>query len=129
MKVAIPTDEKKGLDSAITPEYSRCKFFVLSDIEDDRMVSNEFISRELPESVKGVVGAEAFMLSGKGVEVAIVQNIGEKDRISLVGNNIRVFTGAKGTVFDSLRQFIDGRLKENSGLKSKDACSCEGDCG
>ncbi len=129
MKVAIPTDEKKGLDSAITPRFAHCKFFVLSEVDDDRIVSNEFIARELPEPVKNVLGAEAFLLAGKGAEAVIVQTIGEKERIALVGNNIRVFTGAKGTVFDALRQFIDGRLTENSAMKGKDACDCEGDCG
>ena len=129
MKVAIPTDEKKGLDTAITPDYSSCTFFLLSDLEEDTILSNEFISREVPEPVKGVLGAEAFMLAGKGVEAVLVQKIGEKERIALVGNNIRVFVGAKGTAFDVLRQFIDGRLEENSDLKGKDSCSCEGDCG
>ena len=129
MKVAIPTDEKKGLDSAITPDYAHCNFFVLSEVDEDTIRSNEFISRDVPDSLKGVLGAEAFLLAGKGVEAVIVQKIGEKERIALVGNNIRVFTGAKGTIFDSLRQFIDGRLHENSELKGKDSCSCEGDCG
>jgi predicted Fe-Mo cluster-binding NifX family protein len=129
MKVAIPTDEKKGLDSAISPEYSLCKLFVISEVDEDRIVSNEFIVPELPDSVKDLTGIAAFMLAGKGVEAVIVQKISEKERISLVGNKIRVFTGARGTVFDSLRQFIDGRLEENSDLKGKDSCSCEGDCG
>lgn len=129
MKVAIPTDEKKGLDSAIKPEYSRCKFFILSEVDGDTIVSNEFVSREVPDEVKGVLGVEAFMLAGKGVEAVIVQGIGEKERLALVGNTIRVFQGAKGTVSDALRQFIDRRLVENSEIKGKDACSCEGDCG
>ena len=126
MKVAVPTDEKKGLDSAISPRYSGCNFFVLSEIDHDKIVSNEFVPRELPESVSNVVGAESFMLAGKGVGAVIVQDIDEKERIALVGNTIRVFQGAKGTIFDALRQFIDGRLEENSALKGKDVCSCEG---
>ncbi len=129
MKVAIPVNEKKGLDAAISPDYSGCKYFVVSDVDDDTIVSSEFIPRDLPESVTHVLGAEAFMLAGKGVEAVIVQKIAEKERIALVGNAIRVFQGAKGTAFDSLRQFIDGRLQENSELKGKDVCSCEGDCG
>jgi predicted Fe-Mo cluster-binding NifX family protein len=129
MKVAIPIDEKKGLDSSISPDYSRCKFFVISVLDDDRIVSSEFMSRELPEAVAGVAGAAAFLLAGKGVEAVVVQSIEERERIALAGNAIRIFVGARGTAFDALRQLIDDRLEENSSLKGKDACSCEGDCG
>lgn len=124
MKVAIPTDEKKGLDSAITPVYARARFFIISTLEDDKIVSNELVPVEALADLKGVTGAPAFMLAGKGVEAVIVQGIGEKERVALVGNAIRVFLGAKGTVSDALRQFMDGRLEEKSDLKDKDACSC-----
>lgn len=124
MKVAIPTDEKKGLDSAITPVYARARFFIISTLEDDKIVSNELVPVEALADLKGVTGAPAFMLAGKGVEAVIVRGIGEKERVALVGNAIRVFLGAKGTVSDALRQFMDGRLEEKSDLKDKDACSC-----
>lgn len=129
MKVAIPTNDRKGLDSAISPEFSTCRFFILSDLEGDRIASSEFIAHELPGPVKGVTGAVAFLLAGQGVEAAVVQRIGDTDRLALAGNGIRVYAGARGTVFDALRQLIDGRLEEDAGRGSGESCGCGGDRG
>jgi predicted Fe-Mo cluster-binding NifX family protein len=124
MKVAIPTNDNKGLDSRLSADYARCKFFLIADLDDGKIGAYKVIFRDIPEEVNDVRGAEAFLLAGKGVGAVIVHKILEKDRLSLVGNNIRVFLGASGKASDALKQYSDGKLKENSDCKNGDICEC-----
>jgi predicted Fe-Mo cluster-binding NifX family protein len=117
MKFAIPVDDKKGLDSKLSYHYSKCKYFLTVDVDGKKLGSPAAMPNEAPADVKDVRGAIAFVLAGKGIEAVIVDEIAEKDRLSLVGNNIRIFLGAKGTVSDAIKQYLDGKLTESSECK------------
>jgi predicted Fe-Mo cluster-binding NifX family protein len=124
MKFAIPTNDDNGLDSRLSVNFSKCKFFLLVSLDNGKIGAHKSLPHELPANLEGVRGAEAFLLSGKGVQAAIVDKIIEKDRLSLVGNNIRIFIGASGTASDAIKQYFNGELKENSECKSGDICEC-----
>jgi predicted Fe-Mo cluster-binding NifX family protein len=124
MKVAIPVNDDIGPGSKLSVNYSQCKFFLLTDIDNGKAGSYKTIPNDLPDNLKDTRGAVAFLLSGKGVEAAIVDRIAEKDRLALVGNNIRIFTGASGTAADAIDKYLAGGLKENSECKSGDICEC-----
>jgi len=124
MKFAIPMNDDNGLDSRLSANFSKCKFFLLVSLDNGKVGAHKFIPNEVPANLAGVRGAEAFLLSGKGAEAVIVDKIVEKDRLSLVGNNIRIFIGASGTASDAIKQYFNGELKENSECKSGDICEC-----
>ena len=125
MKVAIPVNDDSGLGSKLSANFSQCKFFLIVSLDNGKVGKYQAIPKEVPANLKGVRGAEAFMLSGKGVEAAIVDKIVEKDRLSLVGNNIRIFLGATGTAEDALKEYAGGKLVENSACKKDpNACDC-----
>lgn len=124
MKVAFPTNDDKGLDSSLSAEYAHCKYFLIASLDNGKPGKYEIIPNFVPGNVVGERGAVAFMLSGKGVEAVIVHKIHEKDRLSLVGNSIRIFLGASGTASEAIKQYFDGKLTENSQCKSGDVCDC-----
>ncbi len=124
MRFAIPTDQDRGLDSPVLKGFSKCRYFLIVDAEDGRVKKIESMPNEMPLEVDDVTGVQAFFLAGKGVEAALVNNIAEKDRLSLVGNNIRVFLGASGTAADALKQYFNGKLKESSSCKKDEVCGC-----
>jgi predicted Fe-Mo cluster-binding NifX family protein len=124
MKVAIPTNEEKGLNSQVAENYSTCKFFLLIEIDGNKTTAQEAMPNVVPDGAKGVKGAIAFVLAGRGVEAAIVHRIPEKERLALVGNNVRIYLGASGTVKDAIKQYGDGRLKESSDCKKDGSCEC-----
>lgn len=126
MKIAIPINDNKGLDSKLSADYAKCKFFLLADIDEGKIGACRTIPRDVPEDVNDIRGAEAFLLAGKGVGAVIVHKILEKDRLSLVGNNIRIFLGASGKASEAIKQYLDGKLTESSDCKSgKDGSICE----
>jgi predicted Fe-Mo cluster-binding NifX family protein len=124
MKIAIPVNDDSGPGSKLTPNYSQCSFFLIVGLDNGKAVAYNAIPNEVPPNLKGVRGATAFLLAGKGVEAVIVHRIAETDRLTLVGNNIRIFTGADGTASDAIGQYLAGGLKENSECKSSDICGC-----
>jgi predicted Fe-Mo cluster-binding NifX family protein len=126
MKLAFPVNNNNGLESRISAHYSKCEYFLLVDVDGKKTGSPAAMPNKVPADVKDVRGAVAFMLAGKGVEGVIVDEIAEKDRLALVGNNIRIFLGAKGTVSEAITQYLDGKLKESSECKDpKTGSICE----
>lgn len=125
MKVAIPVDANEGLNAKVPRYFSQGKFFVIVDVNDHSAGKSTTIENKLPSNVKDVTGAVAFLLSGKGVNAVVLNQIAEKDRLSLVGNNIRIFIGASGTASDALKEYMDGKLAEHSECKKNpDMCDC-----
>ncbi len=124
MIFAVPTNYDGGLESPVLKGFSGCKYFLVVEAEDGRVNKHEAMPNSLPPEVDKVTGVQAFLLAGKGVEAVLVNEIAEKDRLALVGNNIRVFLGASGTVSDALKQYFDGKLKESSDCKSGNVCEC-----
>ncbi|BAI62486.1 conserved hypothetical protein [Methanocella paludicola SANAE] len=124
MKVAIPTNDEKGLNSQVAENYSKCKFFLLAEADGNKITHLEAMPNAVPDEARGVKGAIAFVLAGRGVQAAIVHKIPEKERLALVGNNIRIFLGASGTVRDAIGQYSDGRLTESSDCKKDGSCEC-----
>lgn len=125
MKFAIPVESSEGLNAKLPRYFSQAKFFVIVEVNGKSVGKLVTIDNKLPSGVKDVTGATSFLLSGKGTDAAIVNQVAEKDRLSLVGNNVRVFIGASGTVSEALKQYIDGKLTESSGCKKNpDMCDC-----
>ena len=104
MRFAIPTDHDRGLDSPVLKGFSKCKYFLIVDAEDGRVKKIEAMPNKMPPEVDDITGVQAFFLAGRGVEAVLVNDIPEKDRLSLVGNNIRVFLDASGTAADALEE-------------------------
>jgi predicted Fe-Mo cluster-binding NifX family protein len=124
MRFAIPTNYTEGLESPVYEDFSECKYFLIVDADDGSVKKYETMPNELPPEVDAITGVQAFFLAGKSVEAVLADRIAEKDRLALVGNNIRVFLGASGTASDALRQYFEGRLKESSECGSGNVCEC-----
>lgn len=124
MKFAIPTDYEGGLESPVFDGFSKCKYFLVVDTEDSKVKHFEAMPNMLPPEVDHITGVQAFFLAGKGVKAVLVNSIPEKERLSLVGNDIRMFLGASGTAADALKQYFGGKLKESSHCKGEEACGC-----
>ncbi len=124
MRFAIPIDIAGGLESPVCKNYSKCKYFALVEADGGKIKKHEIMPNTLPPEVDEITGVQAFFLSGKGVEAVLVNKIDEKERLALVGNNIRVFLGASGSAEDAIKQYFGGKLKESSDCKSGDVCEC-----
>ena len=108
MRIAVSANENKGLDSAIGSHFGRCPFFVLVDVEANKVqavetIDNPYYSQHEPGQVPGFIRTQAadVMLSGGmgGRAVAFFQQYG-----------IEPVTGAAGTVGQSIQMYLSGEL-------------------
>lgn len=123
MKIAIPSMSDVGPDSPVCDDLSHCSFYTILDVDGGDVLKTDIITNRIPSSLEDVSGAAIFRLAGMGIDAVIVKDIGEKERMTVAGNGIRVFTGASGNVSDAARGYLSGKLIERSEIHP---CECAG---
>jgi predicted Fe-Mo cluster-binding NifX family protein len=108
MKLAI-TSEGEGLQAPVDPRFGRAKFFVVIDTETRAAMA-------IPNAVNLNAAQGAGIQAGKtvvesGVEALITGHVGPKAFTTLQAGNVKVYTGAAGSVADAVEQFKAGKLK------------------
>ncbi len=112
MRIAISAAEDKGLDSAVSPHFGRCPYFVLVDIENDQVkavqtIPNPYYNRHQPGQVPGFIREQ-------GVEVMLTGGMGGRALSFFRQYGIRPITGANGTARQALNDFLGGHLEEGA---------------
>jgi predicted Fe-Mo cluster-binding NifX family protein len=109
-RIAVSAGENKGLDSAVSPHFGRCPYFVLVDFEEGeiktaRAIPNPYYNQHQPGQVPGFIHSQQVdvMLTGGmgGRAIAFFQQYG-----------IQAATGASGTVRHALEQYVGHQLQE-----------------
>ena len=116
MKLVI-TATKDNLDAAIDPRFGRCNFFIITDpeTEDFEVKKNE------QKNAMGGAGIQAAQTIAQAqVNVLITGAVGPNAFQTLNAANIKIFTGASGTVKEAISAYKKGLLTEahNSTVKS-----------
>jgi predicted Fe-Mo cluster-binding NifX family protein len=110
MRIAISTDEDKGLSSAESQHFGCCPYYVLADLSERevksvRTVANPFYNQHQPVQVPEFIhrhNAEVIITGGMGWRaIGFFQQYG-----------IEGVTGAAGTAAQALETYLDGGLKE-----------------
>ena len=110
VKVAVPIESPNGLLSELSDHFGMAEDFAVfeydhGNISDMKLVRNETI--EKPEHV-----SNALFLVNEGVKIVLAGSIGPHMLTILLGEGIRVFKGATGTLEDVLEDFKADMLTE-----------------
>jgi predicted Fe-Mo cluster-binding NifX family protein len=108
MKIAI-TAKSDNLESEIDPRFGRCSYFLI--IETDTM-DFESISNESAMASGGAGIQAAQTVAKAGVEVVITGNMGPNAFQTLSAAGVMVFTGANGTIKETVERYKKGELKK-----------------
>ncbi len=111
MKVCV-TSTGKDLDSEVDPRFGRCAYFIIVDADtlDHKAFPNPNI-----QAAGGAGIQSAQFVANQGAEVVITGNVGPNASQTLSSSNIRVFTGASGTVRNAVQKYKEKDLKETAG--------------
>ena len=110
MKVAISAQGRE-LDSQVDPRFGRAKYFIVVDTETGSFtVYDNSQNLNAPQGA-GIQAAKNVLDSG--AVVVISGNVGPKAFDALRAAGITVYTGASGTVHDTMEAFRAGRLTES----------------
>ena len=108
MKIAV-TATDDNLESQIDPRFGRCSYFLIIDIDT---MNFESISNE-SSLASGGAGIQAAQTVAKaGVDAVVTGNMGPNAFQTLSAAGIAVFTGANGTVKETVEKYKKGELKK-----------------
>ena len=101
-KIAIPVNSEGLLDS----HFGHCKYFALIEVQDDKIISEEFVSP--PPHEPGVLPK---WLAGKGVTHVLAGGMGNRAIRLFNDHNVDVFVGAPALqARDLVAGFINGAI-------------------
>lgn len=101
MKVAVPSE---GTD--ICAHFGHCESFTIVEMEDGKVIDKQTL--EAPPHEPGLLPR---LLAEKGVNVVIAGGMGSRAQQLFAQQDIKVITGASGSIDDALAAFIQGNLK------------------
>jgi predicted Fe-Mo cluster-binding NifX family protein len=106
MKIAIPTDDKKGLQNTVAEHFGRAKNFLIYDTETE-----SFEIYQNPE-IAGKAEFPPDFLHRQKTETIIVFSLGYMAYKKFKNYNVKMHKADKGTIAENLQKFEDNKLKE-----------------
>ncbi len=115
MKVCIPTQEDRGIESVVYGHFGSAQHFIIYDTEKGDIKS---LTNQNQHHAHGTCSPMAA-LDGESVDRIIVGGIGKKAILGLNNAGIKVYQSKEGTVQDNVEALKNGKLNE---LTPQNAC-------
>ena len=110
MRIAIATDNDKGMDAPVSAHFGRCSHYILAEVEEDEVKEVQAIENPYFESHSGPGKVPAF-INDQNVDVMISGGMGGRAFSFFEQFGIKAVSGASGTVRQVLEQFLKGNLE------------------
>ena len=108
MRIAVPCEDDKGLESRVAAHFGRAPYFAVITVEGKRVKDVKIVETPAGGHAPGEIPG---MLRGMGVEAVLAYGMGRRAMEFFKTYGIRVTTGASGRVGDVVKDFLEGRLK------------------
>jgi predicted Fe-Mo cluster-binding NifX family protein len=107
MKIAV-TSKGTDLDSEVDPRFGRAAFIIIVDSEtlDFEVIDN----KDGIAAMKGAGIQAAKAVTDRGAEVLVTGFCGPNAMSALKAGNVRVASGASGSVKESVTAYLGGEL-------------------
>lgn len=108
MRIAISSEEDRGLDSKVSHHFGRCPFFTFVDTENGQVggvevVANPFFAAHQP-------GMVPQFIQEHGAGVMISGGMGRRAIGFFKERGVEPYTGASGTVRETLERYLEGGM-------------------
>lgn len=110
MKIAI-SSTGENIDSAIDENFGRCLYFIIVEIENNKIGKINVIKNESSYQTGGAGISATKLIAQENVEAVITGSVGPRAFDALNQFKIKVYTG-KGIIKQALWDFISSKLKE-----------------
>lgn len=116
MRIAIPAEDNRGLESNVSGHFGRARYFVFVDVEDNKIKNAEVVKVPFEEHGPGDL---PNFIREHGGEVVLAYGMGRRaiDYFNQLG--IEVVTGAYGKIKDVVEAFINQVLEVDPYWKEK----------
>ena len=116
MRIAIPAEDNRGLESNVSGHFGRAKYFVFVDVEDGEIKNYEVV--EVPFDEHGP-GDLPYFVKEHGGEVVLAYGMGQRAISYFNQLGIEVITGAHGPIREVVKAFIEQVLEVDPYWKEK----------
>ncbi|MEA2003454.1 MAG: NifB/NifX family molybdenum-iron cluster-binding protein [archaeon] len=110
MKIAI-SSTGKDLDSDVSSTFGRCPYFIIAEIEEEKIKKSEAIENTSADQTGGAGISAAQIVAEKDVSAVISGNVGPRARDVFRQFNIETYSGS-GSVNEAIQKFVDGKLQK-----------------
>jgi len=112
MKVAI-SSTGKNLTDEVSDVFARCPYFAIAEIEDGKIKQTDFVENRIASQLGQAGISAAQLMAEKNIRAVIAKNVGPRALEVLKQFDIDIYIG-RGTIEEVLREFIAGKLKNQS---------------
>ena len=112
MKIAV-SSTGKDLDSKVSEVFARCPYFVIAEIENEKIQRVETMENKIANQLGQAGISVAQLMAEKNINAVITGNIGPRALDVLNQFNIAIYYG-DGVIKNVLQEFIDGKLKKTN---------------
>lgn len=109
VKIAVPVESPDGLISELSDHFGMAEDFAVFEYDRGTVAELKFIRNDQDQLERK---SNAQFLNEEGVKIVLAGSIGPHMLIILLGEGIRVFKGAAGTLEDVLEDFKADMLTE-----------------
>jgi predicted Fe-Mo cluster-binding NifX family protein len=121
MKIAISVDEK-DISGIIQPKFGRCNYFLIAEIENEKIKDYNFIENEGTKQAHGAGIKAAEQIANLNVENLITGQLGPNATLILEKVGIVVYEG-RGEIKENINKLINNDLKlilKNEDINNKE---------
>lgn len=119
MKLGITLEDEKGLDSNVSLHFGQCKYFLIADIEDNRITSTKVVANTAQHGGGGCVAVDEILKYDVTYVIAGGMGMGAQQKFAQAGVKV---SGYQGKAQDAVASFI------NDSLGGLGACKEHGEC-
>ncbi|NJE06288.1 dinitrogenase iron-molybdenum cofactor [Thermococcus sp. M36] len=116
MRIAVPAEDGRGLESNVNGHFGRAKYFVFVDVEEGEIKDVKVV--KVPFDEHGTGDLPNFVKEHGG-EVVLAYGMGQKAIAFFNQLGIEVVTGAYGPIKDVVKAFIKNVLEVDPYWKEK----------
>ena len=106
LKIAVATNEKKGLDDVVSNVFGRAKTFTILDTEDKKIAGVTILENSAASYHHGAGPIAVKMLVDKGVQMVLANQLGIGASDLLKQHNITVIPVKPGTLVHDIAKKI-----------------------
>jgi len=110
MKIAI-SSKGKTLESSIDPQFGRCAFFIIAEIEGKKVKKIEASENTSANQAGGAGILAAQKVAEQGARIVITGNVGPRAMDVLKQFKIEAFQG-EGKIKKVTEDFLENKLKK-----------------
>ena len=109
MKVALATDDDRGLEAVLSHHFGRCPYYVLVDIQDNKVKEVSSVKNPAYDN-HGQPGEVPSFINSLGAHVIIAGGMGPKAIGFFAEFGIEAITGVSGMVKSVIEAYIGGQI-------------------